>query len=359
MKVLMWGFITVILVLVLVIAWAGSQSGSTELIGQGELIVLEGTESAVPADPVGKLGVMAWNIGYGRGSEGDYAGPWSMEVFEKNLGGIADVIRDSGVDIVLLQEVDLGAARSHGVHQGRDLAERLGWKYCACVTTWSNRYVPFPYWPPERHYGAMRSGQCVLSRYPIDSNIRHRQPQPRSNPFWYNMFYLHRAVQAVEIRVPGLGVLPLMNVHLEAFDVENNRVHVNRLLKLMEAVPSASLIVGGDFNALPVGVEKRKGYKDEPDIDFTGGDSMEIFFEGGRMQDAISATDFPEAHTFPADAPTRRLDYLAGDSRGWKLEGRVVRGITGTLSDHLPVQATLTPVSIPDEGALPPGEGQP
>jgi endonuclease/exonuclease/phosphatase family metal-dependent hydrolase len=173
------------------------------------------------------------------------------------------------------------------------------------------------------------------------------------------MFYLHRAVQVVEIRVPGLGLLPLMNVHMEAFDVENNRVHVNRLLKLMEGVPSSSLIIGGDFNALPIGVEKRKGYVDEPDIDFTGGDTMEIFFGGGRMQDAISATDSPEAYTFPADAPTRRLDYLVGDSRGWKLEGRVVGGITGTLSDHLPILATLTPVGARDEEALPPGEGQP
>ena len=203
----------------------------------------------------------------------------------------------------------------------------------------------------------MLSGQCVISRFPIETNVRHRQPQPADNPFWYNMFYLHRALQQVEVQVPGMGLIPMLNVHLEAFDVDNNRIHAQNLLHLMDQFDSPALVVGGDFNALPIGAQKKVGYEDEPDIDFTGGNTMELFFEAGRMVDAISSSERAEAHTFPADAPTRRLDYLTADKRGWRISGEVIHGKTAKLSDHLPIKATLSPIKLAGEGAPPQGEG--
>ena len=77
----------------------------------------------------------------------------------------------------------------------------------------------------------MHSGQGVLSRFPIRRNRRVRLPQPVfENPFWYNWFYLNRAVQIVELDVPGEQPVQLFNVHLEAFS-QSNREQQARLLK--------------------------------------------------------------------------------------------------------------------------------
>jgi len=99
----------------------------SDLILESEVHTLSGEAEGRAQGTPGTLTVIAWNIGYGRGAEGDFAGPWESDIFEKNLEGMAQVIRQNNVDIALLQEVDLGASRSHDVHQGKDLAKRLGW----------------------------------------------------------------------------------------------------------------------------------------------------------------------------------------------------------------------------------------
>lgn len=337
--------VVVVGVLVLFVTWAGSQTGSDAPVLEGEVKVT--AELNKPEGFSGKLSLISWNIGYGRGIEGDLSGPWTREHIEKNLRGIAEAIRSSGADVALLQEVDHDAARSHGIDQAAYIADLLGWGYVASVTTWSNRYVPFPYWPPSRHYGAMGSGQCVLSRFPIESNVRYRLKQPEANPFWYNIFYLHRALQRVDVVVSEEKRIPIFNVHLEAFDVVNNRNHVKVLLEKMAEEKSPYLIVGGDFNALAPGAPKRFGFVDEPEIDFTGGNTMELFFGDGRMLDGLSEEENEAYMTFPADAPTRRLDYLSADQSGWKrVEGSIPSGVS-TLSDHLPLRAVFQVVSAP------------
>ena len=166
-------------------------------------------------------------------------------------------------------------------------------------------------------------------------------PQPTNNPFWYNWFYLHRATQFVEVSVPSIGEVTLVNVHLEAFDPENNLEQVLMLQERLNSRAGEHLIVGGDFNALPPDAAKRSGFSDEPDIDFTTDRSIQTFFEDGTLQDVVSMVDAPEFHTFPANAPTRRLDYVGVSPATWESSGSVLKGACQTLSDHLPVLAKL------------------
>ena len=123
------------------------------------------------------LRVVTFNIGYGRGPAGDASGPWSEEQIRAGLDCIAAQIRETSADLVFLQEVDFESARSHDIDEGRYLLDATALRFSSCVVTWEKNYVPFPYWPPSKHYGAMKSGQCILSHFPIVESTRHRLPQ--------------------------------------------------------------------------------------------------------------------------------------------------------------------------------------
>ncbi|PIE18868.1 MAG: hypothetical protein CSA66_03580 [Proteobacteria bacterium] len=332
-------FVGLILVAALVFLWWAS-GGETDgaLVAPGEIEVLEAYLPDAPLPPAARLDVLTFNVGYGRGPEGDYAGPWTEAHIARHLEGIAAQIATSGADLVALQEVDLGAARSHYIHQGRRLAELLGWPYLSCVRTWENNYVPFPYWPPSRHYGRMVSGQCTLCRYPIARSTRYRLPQPAANPFWRNLFYLNRAIEHAEVTLPGGRTLHVYNVHLEAFDQVNRQRHIERLRELVDDNDSDLVVVLGDFNAPPPEARARDGFPDEPDSDFRGDTTIETARTIRGLSQALPA---PEAFTFPAEAPNRRLDYILYRD-GLTLAGARVLDQTPVWSDHLPVLASFS-----------------
>lgn len=331
-----------ILVLVALFFWASGGDSDDRDVAPGLVVDRSAQASArvfpdPAATPPDAINVVSFNIGYGRGPAGDESGPWTREHIEKHLDGIAAQLVTLGADLAFLQEVDLDAARSHHIDQGAYLAEKAGFPFSSCVVTWEKNYVPFPYWPPSRHYGAMKSGQCLLSRFPIKSSTRHRLPQPSSNAWWRNRFYLNRALDVVELEVGGRR-LHAINVHLEAFDPDNRMDQVQRLIALLPTLEADRLIVAGDFNTLPPEASQKKGFVDEPEADFTNDATLTMM----RKVDGL-AEIIPEAtaFTFPADAPTRRLDYVFLGRAFTRLEARVVTD-TPVWSDHLPVAARLT-----------------
>jgi endonuclease/exonuclease/phosphatase family metal-dependent hydrolase len=323
-------------VAVVLYMWASSGDSDECLVAPGELF---SNPAAKPVPPLAegpvRLKVLAFNIGYGRGPAGDESGPWTREHIEQGLDGIAAQIRDLEADLVFLQEVDLGAARSHDIDEGRYLLERSGLGFGTCVVTWEKHYVPFPYWPPSRHYGRMKSGQCILSRYPIRESTRHRLPQPESSPFWRNAFYLHRALDHAKVDVGG-RIVDVINVHMEAFDRPNREQHA-AMLSALVAPLSDRLIVAGDFNAPPPEAAQKKGFIDEPEADFEGDRTIETI---RKLPLGEVLPDVP-AFTFPADGPTRRLDYIFFGRALTRISARVLTPPPGPHSDHLPIFAEL------------------
>ncbi|MFT7582629.1 MAG: endonuclease/exonuclease/phosphatase family metal-dependent hydrolase [Myxococcota bacterium] len=327
--------LTLVVALVVFVMWASGGVTNDDAVAKSELIVLD--PEADPPALTDTFGVMAFNIGYGRGPEGDYAGPWERAHIERHLDGIAAQIESSGVHIAALQEVDFDSARTHGIHEGRYLAEKLGFNWLSCTRTWEKNYVPFPYWPPSRHYGRMSSGQCLLSRFPIQSAVRYRQPQPEGNPFWKNLFYLNRAIDHIEVDVGGT-TLHVFNVHLEAFSIENRMHQVNSLRGLLNGLSAKHAIALGDFNALPSGTAKTRGFEDEPEADFTGDQTMARADTMVDMREVLAGVD---PLTFPAHAATRRLDYIYYRTTGIEPVSASVLDAQPPWSDHLPVMATL------------------
>lgn len=286
----------------LVAAAGGLQRAKTR---KGLIHLLPGDEPRKPKAGE-SLKAMTWNIAwaYGPGSDGKGYAPKPESHFIQNLETIAGVIRAEKPDLVLLQEVDLHAWRSHSLNQLHALAKEAHFPFAAEGLSWKANYLPFPGLNPKRHFGKIRSGGAVLSRVPLKSNTIQLLPKPASYPALLRMFYLFRYVQTVEIDC-GSRTLRLGNVHLEAFDEKNRLEH----LRLLSRIPLQ--LVGGDFNT-----------------------------DVSKSSQSIGSLTLasPADATFCTPAPTQKLDHFAFDSA--QLECLSVRALpTGTESDHRPVVA--------------------
>src|SRR5262249_35975518 len=106
---------------------------------------------------------------------------------------IADVIAEMSVDVVALQELDLGRGRSAGVDQTRIIAEELGWH---------GHFHP-AIRRDDEHYG-----NAILSRYELA--FRGGIELPGTPPFFCRE---NRAAIEVEIET-NLGNVHIINTHL-------------------------------------------------------------------------------------------------------------------------------------------------
>ena len=231
------------------------------------------------------------------------------------LNRIGEIIHGSGADIVLLQEINFDSRRSHHVDQLKELSHITGLRYGARAVTWKAGYVPFPYWPPDHHFGAMCSGGAVLSRYPITVNCVTLHPKPEANAWCYNAFYLFRYSQQVQIQW-GEQVVWVINNHFETYDQADCVQQANALAKMLPRVTSVTgvVIVGGELNTTPPEATMQYVYPDRPNADHRGETTMNAlrnisgFEEVAKVEDYLkNGSDFLTA---PAHASNRRLDYL-------------------------------------------------
>lgn len=264
-----------------------------------------------------KLKIMTWNISYayGLGSDGvsskETAGyvPHTLEQYENHLKQISDVISAEQPDIVLLQEVDFNSSRSHHVNQLEELSRTSGLIYREGLVSWDFPYVPYPGLSPKNHFGKVVSGGGILSRYPIIPVQDDLLPKPKENSRAYNLFYLARFIQTVQIQPsPEFKALTLANLHLEAFSKENRELH---LIKLQNRLIDYSIdLAGGDFNgAIKLSETTVKtGWTDQVAKD----------------------------PTFPSNQPTEFLDGFVIQKN--RINFKTPRALNvGTASDHLPV----------------------
>lgn len=333
---------------------------------------------ATPSPPPSALVVASWNIGFGGGPDGMPTDRHDAASVRARLDRIARLLREGTsthlgwrfrrslegstpgpADLVFLQEIDRPSDRSGGIDQFAYLAEAVGLPYACFVTTWNLNWLPYPSWPPSRHLGRIHSGQAILSRYPIRDCTRIELPQPDEYPRWYRRFFLHRSLQVATIDVAGRAI-SVVNVHLEAFSQPNREDQATRLRDLAAEL-AGPLIVAGDFNAPPPRASQKTGFADE-DIDFTTDATIARFLDGSDLRECLGASAAgpdvaapaaassdaaaseaagPEslAFTFPARAPTRRLDYVF--FRGFAGVGLAGVDPVDPASDHLPVWTTL------------------
>lgn len=294
------------------------------------------------ADSADRIRVMTYNMGYGfgLGSDGSDYHPKTREEIETAIREMGELIRTDSIDVVLFQEIDFGSKRSGNFDQLALLAELTGLSYSAEAVAWDANYVPFPYWPPSYHFGRVLSGGAVLSRFPIVDNQVMLLNKPAENAGYYNRFYLYRFHQAVGMVVNG-DTLYMVNNHLEAFSTANRMEHAQSLVNWVDELGNSKSLafVGGDMNALPYNAEQVSDFNDNSGDDYTGDRTMEIIGMMKGFRELASheeyATNRNIWHTFPADAPNRRLDYIFVNTRYAFTNGHIPRKY-GALSDHLP-----------------------
>ncbi|RAP78607.1 endonuclease/exonuclease/phosphatase [Paenibacillus montanisoli] len=241
------------------------------------------------------LKVMSYNIHHGVGEDGAL-----------DLKRIAELIKQSGADIIGLQEVDNHFSdRSNFEDQAKWLADYLGMNYAYAANL---DYEPLQEGQHRRQYGT-----AVLSKYPILSSENHlltNIPYP-VNPTE------QRGLSETTINVKGNHV-HFFNTHLDNKRAEQRDLQIKEILEIAKHNEGTS-IFAGDFNATP--------------------DSGEIMKMSAQYMDAFAKLAQDVDFTYPSlPQPDRRIDYVFASDDVQIKSAQVIRT---EASDHLPISVDL------------------
>ena len=236
--------------------------------------------STLELSPAAPLRVMTYNIKHGHGNDGVL-----------DLERAAAVIEAADPDVVALQEVDQGCARSGGVDQAAWLGERLGM---------ASAFGPF------MDYDGGRYGMALLSKLPVVSSRNIALP-PGAEP---------RSALAARLRTVDGGELVVVGVHLYATEQER-LAQAQALLGELEG-EAAPVILAGDFNSEP------------------GSPVLDLFGQAWNHPDKGE-----DRFTFPSDGARREIDYILVRSRGELSVAGIDVLDEPLVSDHRPVVLEL------------------
>jgi endonuclease/exonuclease/phosphatase family metal-dependent hydrolase len=213
---------------------------------------------------------------------------------------IAHVIARARVDIVALQEVDVGQSRSQGAHQPEKLAEQLGM---------------FVHFTAARACNDGHYGNAMLTRHPFsvvsEGNLPRRQGE-------------ERAVQWLKVSIAGRSI-SVLNTHL-SIHFRERMLQIEQLLGaewLANAESAIPLVICGDLNSTQFSPVYRRLRSD--------------------LRDAQRANGSRAACTWPSRLPFLRIDHVF---TSWNLN--VARcevkrdALSMVASDHLPLVAELS-----------------
>jgi endonuclease/exonuclease/phosphatase family metal-dependent hydrolase len=236
------------------------------------------------------LRVMTYNIHAARGLDMRAGSGGKPE----RLARIVEVIRSFDPDLVALQEVDVGRARSGAMDMATELATRLGM---------AMRFVPC------LEDGGERYGICTLSKLPILEDRTLRLPRKHDGE--------QRCALVTKHSWDG-GIVELLNAHLSIVF----RERPGQVQAIAEEMLGEAMVICGDFNMTPWS----PAYKQ-------------------LARGMTSATRF--ARTWPAPAPLVPLDHILFRGRLELMHGEAwTGGGARRASDHLPVVAELAHVPM-------------
>ena len=261
------------------------ESGSRIMVMRRLVVIILLLLGCASGDRDRPLRVLVYNIHAGRDAAGI-----------DNLERVAALITSTEADLVLLQEVDRGTARSGKVDQ-LDVLMRLTRLYGA--------------FGKSLDYQGGDYGIAILSRWPITGHqtVRLRVDPPQV-----------RAGGSIEPRVALVVTtngFRIINTHLDA-----SREETFRLMEIADLLPEIKrqkpLFAGGDFNAEP--------------------NSNVHVRVTELLRDAWLECGEGESLTYPADTPIKRIDYLFLPPDARCTSARV---IDTKASDHRPVLITV------------------
>ena len=215
-----------------------------------DTMAVEVTPSQSIASSGVEIKIINWNLGYaGMGKDSDFIldhgsqyRPLSKDLVAKNLLAINDHLANAKADVLMLQEV---AKRSWNTYQ-TDVYKALqvrfpayGWTYSFDVRT---RWVPWPF--------TIRNGNATASLIPIASaETRALTLEPN---FFLGMFRKQYRMHIARLDHQGRPWV-LVNIHLSAFDKEEDAVREKQLQEVLgfaqqEYLKGNHVVIGGDWN---------------------------------------------------------------------------------------------------------------
>lgn len=305
--------------------------------------------AATPLDRGAPVSVLTFNIGYGgmdaeadffmdggRGSRGR-----SLERTRASLRRIAAFLAAEKADLVLLQEVDLRATRSHRVDERRELEAALPGYGSVFAVNYRVPWVPVPLLHPM---GAVQSGLLTFSRFPVRAATRLRLPG--SEPWPRQLAELDRCLGECRLPVRGGGELVLLNLHLSVFDkggrIRRQQLDFLKTRLLAEFQKGNHVIAGGDWNhglpgsdpgRFPASMPRSRWYMDLPPGFTPPGFRWAV--DPSRPTVRSSATPYRRGESFVAVID----GFLV--SANVEVRGVSVRDLGFENSDHNPVGAVF------------------
>lgn len=241
--------------------WLKTFTLQTKEVQRENVIKEVGTPRLEPGQTVK---IMSYNVQFMAGNQnyrffyegGADIGP-QEETMNQTIQAVAQIITAEDPDILLLQEMDDGAKRTHYVDQLAQLRYALAHKYPAYTQTfyWQAAFIPHP-----SGIGAAGMKMVILSKYHIDSAVRRALPQPKRG--WFvDHFYPKRAILEARLPLTDGRELAVMNTHYEAFtrgtDISQREVAATMTHLQNLTAQGTPWIIGGDFNLLPPGQYER------------------------------------------------------------------------------------------------------
>ncbi len=299
------------------------------------------------------LKVMTWNVQYLAGkryvfwndlAQGNDEAP-TLEDMAFSLDEVARVIRDEQPDVVLLQELDVGAKASDYQDQLKLLQERVADLYpcSASAFDWKAEFVP------DAHiFGSVGRQLATLSRYRIEHAERLQLPVASAN-FISRQFQPKDALLATKLPLSDGGQLTVFNTHLERARQPDDtlQAQVSAVAKVLDKYESQGLpwLIGGDFNLLPLGqyrrlpAEQRTPYSADSELHLLWDKYPMIPTnnEAGGIDRSRWLTHYPNDPGL--NGPDRTVDYLFYSPKIKRVEAMVRQDDTLRISDHLPVIA--------------------
>lgn len=211
------------------------------------------------------------------------------------LEALARQIEAAQPDVIALQEVTRGWVIAGGVDVATWLSWRLG--------------MPVYFSPAE----GRQFGNALLSRYPVTRHEVYPLPPPG--------LLMSRSFAYHEIDVGTDRPLLLINTHFHHVgrDNEIREQHSQSLIAFFQAGPPRSLLLTGDLNASPQ-------------------DRAVTLLTDQGLIDLIDLAGLENRFTYPADQPTRQIDYILAAP---DLAVNQVQIIEGTVSDHRAIVAEV------------------
>jgi endonuclease/exonuclease/phosphatase family metal-dependent hydrolase len=237
------------------------------------------------------LTVMTYNIHQGRDAANAL-----------DLDRIADAIREEKPDLVALQEVGRHwSADSDFRDQAADLGRLLAMEHVYGANLDRD--------PPKRGAPRRQYGTAILTSWPILASRNILLPRASAENEQRGLLVLDVELYDAPFR--------LHNAHL-GVSAQDRELQVQTILAEADKATAAHAVVG-DFNARPTAPE------------------LAPLFE--RFRDAWTVAGEGDGYTFPAAAPTARIDYVLVSP---ELGITAVRIPEVMASDHRPLVAELT-----------------